>query len=390
MAVSISVAQARRFLIRRQNFVVNGSPYAGYEGVAQALQHLEAVQIDPLRPFERNQHQVLYNRVRSYRPEWLDRLLYQDRNAFEYYCNALCVLPMEDYPYFRCAMQQQRQQLTERLDDNMHQVMRQIVQHIHAYGEAAPSAFNSGQKISGWWDNEPRTKIEKLAIDYLHLTGELMISQRGENQRSRSYDLPQRLVESNIFAQEVESTEWERRALYKFLRAYGLSRLTIQRFGWYNAPKVEKKRLLLELMECGEVVQVAVEGVKTPYYCLAADLPDLTRTEPLPTTEAAVILAPLDNLLWDRDRLEDFWGFHYRWEVYVPAAKRQYGYYVVPILHGEWLVGRIEMRAERDQEVLRVDNLWFESQDHQASLPFVRQAVAQEAEYLGLSRIAGI
>lgn len=389
MNISISVEQARRFLIQRQNFVVNGSPYAGYEGVAQALQQLEAVQIDPLRPFERNQHQVLYNRVCGYRPEWLDRLLYQDKTAFEYYCNALCVLPMKDYPYFRCAMQQQQQRLSQRLDDNMTQVMQKIVQHIHEYGEASTSAFNSGQKISGWWDNEPRTKIEKLAFDYLHLIGELMISQRGDNQRSRSYDLPQRLVEPTILAQEVKPLEWERHALYKFLRAYGLSRLTVQRFGWYNAPKAEKKRLLLELMECGEVVQVTVQGVKTPYYCLAADLPELTQPEPVRAAEAAVILAPLDNLLWDRDRLEDFWKFHYRWEVYVPAAKRQYGYYVVPVLHGEWLVGRIELRAEREQDLLRVVNVWFEP-GHEGALPAVRQAVVSEAEYLGLSNIAGI
>lgn len=124
MSINISVEQARRFLIRRQNFVAHGSPFTGPEGVAQALQHLEAVQIDPLCPFERNHHQVLYNRVQGYRPEWLDQLLYQEKKAFEYYCNALCVLPMEDYAYFKCAMQQQQALVGARVDANMRQTMQ--------------------------------------------------------------------------------------------------------------------------------------------------------------------------------------------------------------------------------------------------------------------------
>lgn len=389
MNITISVEQARRFLIRRQNFVAYGSPFAGPEGVAQALQHLEAVQIDPLCPFERNHHQVLYNRVQGYRPEWLDQVLYQEKKAFEYYCNALCVLPIEDYAYFRCAMQHQQALVGARVDANMCQAMQQVLQYIQEQGQAATSDFNSGQKISGWWDNEPRTKIEKQAIDYLHLTGDLMITQRGYNQRNRSYDLPERFVPPTLLEQEVDHTVWERFAMLKFLRAYGLSQLGLFRFGWYNAPKAAKKRLLLELVEQGEVVPVQVEGVKRTYYCLAADLPELTQAAPLPKSGAAVILSPLDNLLWDRDRLEDFWDFHYRWEVYVPAAKRQYGYYVVPVLYGEWLVGRIEMRADREQGVLRVDNLWFEP-GHDDALPAVRRAVELEAQYLRIARTSGI
>lgn len=386
MEVNVSVEQARRFLIRRQNFVAYGSPFKGSEGVAQALQHLEAVQIDPLCPFERNHHQALYNRVQGYRPGWLDQLLYQEKKAFEYYCNALSILPMKDYPYFRRAMQQQQALVGARVDANMRQAMQRVLQYIQEKGQTATSDFNSEQKVSGWWDNEPRTKIEKQAIDYLHLTGDLMITQRGDNQRNRSYDLPERFAPSTLLEQEVKPGVWERFAMLKFLRAYGLSQLSLSRFGWYNAPKAAKKRLLQELVDQGEVFPVQVEGVKRTYYCVAADVPVLTQATPLPDSEAAVILGPLDNLLWDRDRLEDFWSFHYRWEVYVPAAKRQYGYYVVPVLYDEWLVGRIELSADRKQGVLRVDNLWFEP-GHDATLPAVRKAVELEASYLGLSTL---
>ena len=165
MNVAISTEQAQRFLIRRQNFVAYGSPFAGREGVAHALQQMEAVQIDPLCPFERNHHQALYNRVHGYRPEWLDQLLYQDNRAFEYYCNALCVLPMEDYPYFKCAMQQQQVVLAPRVNTDMQEAMQQVMQHIAQQGATSSQEFDSGKKISGWWDNElaARTKIEKQA-----------------------------------------------------------------------------------------------------------------------------------------------------------------------------------------------------------------------------------
>lgn len=194
MSVTISPEQARRFLVRRQMFTAFNSQFAGAEGVIQALRHLEAVQIDPLCPFERNHHQVLYNRVHGYRPEWLGQMLYQKRQAFEYYCNALCILPIEDYPYFRRAMKQQQELVAAQIDFQVRQTMEQIMSRIKRYGEASCSNFNSGQKISGWWDNEPRTKIEKLAFDYLHLIGDLIITQRADNQRTRRFDLPERFV----------------------------------------------------------------------------------------------------------------------------------------------------------------------------------------------------
>lgn len=389
MSITISAEQARRFLIRRQKFTAYGSPFAGPEGVAQALRHLEAVQIDPLCPFERNHHQVLYNRVHGYQPAWLEHMVYQEKQAFEYYCNALCVLPIEDYPYFRRAMEQQRELTGAKIDPSVRQTMQQILRHIEERGQAGSSDFNSGQKISGWWDDEPRTKIEKLAFDYLHLIGNLVITRRADNQRSRSYNVPERFIPSYLLGQEIDQVAWERFAMLKFLRAYGLSQLSISRFGWYSAPKAAKNRLLLELIDQGEVVPVQVEGVKRTYYCLADLMPELSQAFPLPEGEAAVILGPLDNLLWDRERLEDFWKFYYRWEVYVPKAKRQYGYYVVPVLYGEWLVGRIEMRADKEQNLLRVDNLWFEP-GREDALPAVRRAVVLQAEYLGLGGIRGI
>lgn len=413
--ITVSPEQARCFLIRRQGFVANGSPCSGPDGVAQALRQLEAVQIDPLCIFERNHHQVLYNRVQGYRPQWLDQLLYHQRGAFEYYCNALCILPMDDYPYFRSSMRRQEQAVAAGVDAEMQQAIQQVLGRVREQGESSSKDFESGRKIYGWWESSadknprtptekqisdagvmvlnqsskgPRTKIEKQALDYLHLAGQVLISGRSGNQRS--YDLPERIVPPGLLAQDLGEARSQRLLMLKYLRAYGLSHLGQPgfRFGWYKGPKVEKKRLLLDLVEQGLVSEVKIAGLKRIYYCPTELLTDLIGAQSLPHTEAVTILAPLDNLLWDRDRLDDLWAFNYRWEVYTPVAKRRYGHYVVPILHGDQLVGRIEMRADRRRDELRVDNLWLEP-GATDSLPAIQRAVELEAAYLGLGEISG-
>lgn len=413
--VMITPEQARCWLIRRQGFVACGSAFAGLSGVLGALRLLEAVQIDPLCTFERNHHQVLYNRVQGYRPELLDQLLYVQRAAFEYYCNALCILPMADFPYFRWSMRQQEQEVACGVDQEMMQAIGQVLEHVRVRGEASSKDFQSGRKIYGWWESSadknprtptekqisdagvmvlnqpgkgPSTKIEKQALDYLHLCGQVMISGRTGNQRA--YDLPERVVPMELLEQSVGEQQARRHLMMKYLRAYGLSHLGQPgwRFGWHKAPKSDKKQLLLELVDQGLVSEVRVDGLKRTYYCPSELLSELAGTVPLPQGEAAVILAPLDNLLWDRDRLDDLFGFNYRWEVYTPAAKRQYGHYVVPLLYGDRLVGRIELRADRAGDALRVDNVWFEP-GGDGSLSAVRRAVELEAAYLGLAKISG-
>lgn len=386
--ITISLEQARRFLVRRQSFVANGSSFKGPDGVTQAINHLEAVQIDPLCAFERNQHQVLYNRVQGYRPDWLDQLLYLRNGAFEYYCNALCVLPIADYPYFRHEWQRQQVGVAARVGVEMLGAMREVLQHVSVRGGASSRNFDSGRRVSGWWDDanrKPRTKIEKQALDYLHLTGELLISGRAGNQRS--YDLPERLVPNRLFQQEIGRATARRLLMLKFLRAYGLSQLGIFRFGWSSEPKAGRKQLLHELIDEGLVAPVSIEGARRTYYCPMELTTDLENASSIPEGQAAVILAPLDNLLWDRDRLDDLWGFNYRWEVYTPVAKRRYGHYVVPVMLGENFVGRIELKADKAEDRLRVNHFWV-LPGREDALPTVHRAVELEASYLGLERVS--
>lgn len=352
----ISPAQARRFLIRRQGFKAYASPFAGLAGVREAISALGAVQIDPINPFSRNHDHVLYSRVAGYSPVMLDRLLYDERFCFEYYCNALCVLPMAEYPYF--AYRMHMEQASYQWSPELAAARVAVLDKIKEEGSFLSRDMRSNQRTAGWWDGgEATSKVEKVALDILHYTGQVMIAARQNGQRR--YDLPERIVPEGLLQQRVHEGEWREFMVEKFIRSYGLSQARLFRFGW-TAPKSQAKATLKGLICRGNVVEVNIEGVKRIYYCHRDDLPSLTADLPLPEAEHAVFVAPLDNFLWDRDRLLDLFSFHYRWEVYTPPAKRSYGYYVLPVLYGENLVGRIELKAQREKAQLQVVNLWLD------------------------------
>ncbi len=382
--VSITRQQARRFLIHRQGYRVYGSQWAGIDGVGSAIGHLGAVQIDPVIAFERNHHHALFCRVSGYRPEMLGTSLYERREGFEYYCNALCVLPMADYPYFRFRMNEVADSLAVRPE--VRQAAKRVMARITAEGATSSRQFDSGERVSGWWDadDQAATKIEKHALDYLHLIGSLMIT--GREGVQRSYDLPERVVPTSFLERTVTQTQWREFMLDKFLRSYGLSQTGLFRFGWFDAPKAEKKALLAEFIATGRAVEVTIEGVKRQYYCHSTLAEELLRETLAPPVDRAVLVPPLDNLLWDRDAIADIFQFDYRWEVYVPAAKRRYGYYVLPILFGDQMVGRIELKALRDQGQLAVTGLWWETRSVEAE-DALRRAIAEVADYLGLNEV---
>jgi len=371
--VVISLAQARRFLIQRQKFSAYTSSFAGLAGVGEAIAALGAVQIDPINPFSRNHDHVLYSRVAEYRPAMLEKLLYDERFCFEYYCNALCILPMAEYPYF--AYRMQVAQANYQWSPELAAAKVAVLDKIKSEGSFLSRDMRSGQRTVGWWDAGVATsKVEKVTLDLLHYTGQVMIAARQNGQRR--YDLPERIVPERLWQERVDETAWREFMVEKFIRSYGLSQANLFRFGWI-APKSLAKATLKHLIAQGNVVEVSIEGVKRLYYCHRDDLASLTTGLSWPERGGAVFVAPLDNFMWDRDRLLDLFSFHYRWEVYTPPGKRSYGYYVLPVLYGDNLVGRIELKAQRERAQLQVVNLWLDDARSE-----VKNAVWQTAQSL--------
>lgn len=364
--VKLSRGAARRFLIEHLGLTGDSAyasrPRASASRVLDAIRRLEAVQLDPVAAVERNQHLVLGARLTGYSPRTLERLL-EGRAVFEYWANAACVLPIEEYWMFEGVRQRMR-----RADARERDVLRGpgklVLRELERNGPMATRAFLTDHRIAGYWDNQgPRTKATSHALSVLWYRGEVMVVRREGVERY--FDLPERAVPASQLrrARDTDPREADRALFDKYLRAFRIFELGDFRFGWRRIPAPERRALVERGVQDGLIVPLEIEGVRRRYFALAADAGRLRRHER--TAEAfsgkhVRFLAPLDNLLWRRERLADLFDFAYTWEIYTPAHKRRFGYYTMPVLAGDRLIGRMDPRLDRAQKRLVVQNLHLE------------------------------
>ncbi len=371
--VPISPQGLRRFLLEAQGLPINAADEAAGAAtparVLRMIRRLECVQIDPVAAVERNQHLVLAVRLPGYAPAVLERLLVQ-RRVFEYWANAACVLPMEDYPIFEAKRRRLQKEVARHLA-RLRRVVDHVLARLEAEGPLPSRAFASEHRVHGYWDNQhPKTKATSHALNLLWDAGRVMVVRREGTERY--FDLPHKVVPADLLRQveEIGDDQADRALLEKYLRAFRVFDLGDFRFGWRRIPAAERRRIVQRLVQRGTVVPLAVEGVRREYFILAEDLRELQRNDRLARREGRAaapegpirFLPPLDNLLWRRERVADLFGFDYTWEVYVPAAKRRYGYYAMPILAGDRLIGRMDPRLDRAHGRLIVRLLHLEPQ----------------------------
>ncbi len=358
----------RRFLLDAQDLAGDhhyapGDP-ATSERVLGQIRTLEAVQLDPVAAVERNQHLVLAARVPGYTPPVLERLLAQ-RRVFEYWGHAACVFPIEDYPIFRGKRRGAQTLLRPELA-KLRSVVRTVLTRLEREGPLPARAFAAGHRVRGWWDiTGPKTKATSHALNILFDAGLVMVARR--EGLERSFDLPERVVPADLLrrAREIDPREADEALLAKYMRAHRVFDLSDWAFGWRKIPAPRRRAIVDRLIRAGEVVALEIDGTRRSYFVLAGDVDRLRRHDRAARDRAAEggpirFLAPLDNLLWRRERVADFFGFDYTWEVYVPARRRRYGYYTMPILAGDRLVGRIDPRLDRERGRLVVNLLRFE------------------------------
>ncbi|GGA29964.1 winged helix-turn-helix domain-containing protein [Paenibacillus physcomitrellae] len=359
---------------------------ATHQKVLEVLRHLECVQIDPVAAVKPNQHLVLAARIPGYQPSLLNELL-RDRAVFEYFANAACVIPMEDYPVFEPVRRRIFTQLDSRLEE-IRPVADEVLSKLEQEGPLPAKAFQSDQKVQGYWDNTAKTKASSHAINLLMDMAAIQIVGREGNQRL--FDLTSRSIprEWLDLADSITEAEALEGMLQKYFRAYRVFEPSDPRLGWQRLTAKDRRETIARRTAEGKLVQLEVEGVKSPYYILAADLNRLlfhqeteNQKDSLGFSAPVVpvrFLPPLDNLLWSRKRLEDLFDFEYRWEIYTPAVKRKYGYYAMPILAGDRLIGRMDPRLDTKKQHLTVQLLQIDPGiDYTGEL---RQRVEQELE----------
>jgi len=365
----ISAPAARRFLAERHLLSPPRSLPPDPESVLAVVRRLGSLQFDPLAVAGRNHDLVLHARISGYRPAWTDALLYDRRVLFEAYNKALSILPTEELPHYRITWDRGHAEHQGTLA-RYPETAAHVLEEIRARGPLSSLDFEHRGVIDWWWGptGEVRAVLEALAD-----AGVLGLARRQGNRRF--YDLIERLFPAELLAQRPPEEEQLRHKLLSRHRAHGLLGASGSSELWLGirpsgsadprAPGLLRTRLRADLVSRGELVPVQVEGVFGLRYVLAEEMELLRHAQAAveagdPECRAVTFLAPLDPFVWDRRFLRALYGFDYVWEVYVPEQKRRWGYYVLPILYGDRLVGRIEPRYDRGTRTVRILGLWWE------------------------------
>ena len=351
---------------------------------------LGSIQFDPLEVAGRNHDLVLHARVAGYTRSVGDALLYETRRLYETYNKGLSLVPTADLPFFRITWDRERRRLEGAAFDEHSPLVEELLNRIRTLGPMSSTDLEPRASIDWYWrpTNQVRAILEGLAQ-----AGILGFRRREGNRRV--YDLVERLFPADLLAERKSEHEQLTHKLMSRYRAHGmlggagsaevwLGTGSFRDDGTRDKGSGTRTRLRSELIDAGKLAPVEVEGVRGTRHIVADELPLLDAAEaevasgvtPGASSSAVAMLGPPDPLVWDRQFLRSLYGFDYIWEVYVPVHKRRWGYYVLPILFGDRLVGRIEPRVDRAAGAVRVLGLWWEDGFDPLAAPGFADALA--------------
>jgi uncharacterized protein YcaQ len=374
----LTAAQARRTALAAQGF---GSPRPSgtvdVRHVRRLFRDVSLVQIDSVNVAVRAHYMPLYSRAGAYRADLMDTHAYQRREVFEYWGHEASFLPVERYPLMRYRMAAMRpwhrvRALLEEHPDYMDEVFAEVAE----YGPLTVSDLaDPGKRTGPWWGYGKG----KIALEWLFATGKLAIADR--RNFTRYYDILERVLPATALDDDAPEKEAAQRELLllsaQALGVGGAADLA----DYYRIRMPEARPRIVELVESGDLIEVAVEGWAKPAFMRpGATVPRVM--------SARALLSPFDSLVWFRDRTERLFDFHYRIEIYVPEPKRIFGYYVYPFLLGDELVGRVDLKADRAAGKLLVRGSYSEEgRDRSRVAGEMAQELALMAGWLGLNEV---
>lgn len=336
------------------------------QDILETIRKLGSVQLDTISVISRSHETVLWSRLGPYDPALIQALYDPGLAITEYLAHAAAIIPAETLHLFKSSMIRARDAGTWSHDPHNRQVMDRVLARIRAEGPLGSHHFerpDDGRRAQQWeWYG---LKPERRALDRLWVQGEIVLRRRDRG-FSRVFDLPERVIPGFWDTPPVPDEDRDRLFVRKAMSALGVgtARWVTDYFrtgGPAFVPLGQSRNLLLEMERAGEVIPVAVSGIDEPIWLdasLVARLDGLRpgHLRPVLTT----LLSPFDNLIWNRDRGEQLWGFHYRLESYTPEPKRRYGYYSLPILYRGRIVGRLDPSFDRRTRILTVKALHLE------------------------------
>ncbi|MFP5075918.1 winged helix-turn-helix domain-containing protein [Rhizobium sp. YIM 134829] len=385
MTILLTNRDARRIFLDRLGLSDPPGRALGKDGLLDLITRLGFVQVDSIATVERAHQMILFSRNQTYRPEHLRQLLEEDGALFEHWTHDASIIPSAFFRYWKHRFADYRESILPRWRtwqaEGFEAHFEETLARIRTDGPVLARDFKHEDRQSGgWWNWHP----SKIALEYFWRTGELCIARREAFQKV--YDLTERVMPDRHRLPEVDReafTDWCCRA--------ALERLGFATHGeiaaFFDLISPETARLWVQAHQ-GELVTVVIEpadGSRPRASHALAGFAEMLGMIKEPPARLRV-LSPFDPLLRDRARAERLFGFSYRIEIFVPEPKRQFGYYVFPLLEADRLIGRIDMKANRKKGTLEVKRLWWE--------PGVRTSAGRterlEAELARVARFAGV
>jgi uncharacterized protein YcaQ len=361
VTIFIDNKSARRLFLHRHGLAHNPASRCNKTDIQNLIESIGFVQVDSIKTVERAHHLILFSRRQTYKHAMLADLLEKQASLFENWTHDASIIPSKLYPYWKHKFKNDSIAIAKRWEKwgrkGFVEISDQITEHIDNQGPTFSRDLKPEEKKSGkpgWWDWHP----QKTCLEYLWRTGKTAVSHRRNFQKA--YDLSERVIPTQYFEGEVSDEQFLNWACSSAHQHLGFATHGEIAAFWNLVPPATAKSWV-ESPDSGLVPaeiqsfdkesnkQVWVRPDIAETICQLSKLPGRIR-----------ILSPFDPLLRDRKRAEFLFGFNYRIEVFVPEAKRQYGYYVFPILQGDRLVGRIDMKADRKNSVLNIRRIWLE------------------------------
>lgn len=362
--------QARVLLLKIQG-LYGDYQLSGEEGVLSFIKQAGCIQFDPVDVCGKNPELVMQSRVKDFTKDMLYKLLYEDRVLIDYFDKNLSIFLTDDFRYF----ERTRKHMKERVwfQEKVESVIPVLYEKMKEMGSICSKDIKTEDKLNWYWGIN--TSLSRVALENLYFSGDLIIHhKKGTNK----YYAPAKEYLGKEYSRKdphIEDYDHHKWRVLRRIAGVGLlwNRPSDAWLGIYNLKAGDRERIFEDLLEKGKIVKIRVEGMREPLYCLKENIKHLKESavsleavHKLPEKSSGTIiprvefLAPLDNMLWDRKMIAELFDFEYKWEIYTPLEKRKYGYYVLPILCEDEIIGRGEFSMDRKKGILEVKNIWFE------------------------------
>lgn len=372
---------ARRVALAAQGFGVRRPATVGSVHLQRLIDRVQLHQIDSVNVLARAHYLPAFSRLGTYDRTDLDRLAWgkpRERKLFEYWAHEASLLPFDTHPLLRWRMAEADRGEAGWTGMRLFAVERRaeamaLLERIRTEGPMSAADFESHKGQSGWWE----WSDTKRALEWLFWAGHITTSRRRRG-FERVYDLPERVLPASVLALPTpDAADADRGLIERAARAHGIATERELRDYFRQSP-AQARPAIAALAEEGILIPVAVEGWRHAWLHRDARMPR--------RIDAQALLVPFDPLIWERDRTERLFDFRYRIEIYVPADKRVFGYYVLPFLFGDQLVARVDLKADRVNGLLLVRSVHLEPAVPEGTREALREALLAMASWLGLSQ----